>query len=142
MSSDERPAYEWLRERGYDVEFNPHIVTFGRRPDFLCTTTKGGNPDVFWAEVKSIEQDDTTAVMSMIWPVVQGIPLPAELKGHATLEVNSTTREQSVRALLKLVHSEAPSHMSAPTSPVFVQQNPDYDDVWYVKVRGVKAQHV
>lgn len=123
MTDDEKLAQAWLRARGYTPEFSPAIVTEGRSPDFLAHSS--GEPPAVWAEVKSLEPEAVTVTMGRAWEIIRAFSLPAELRGHATLWVNECTRDQSVRALLKLFTEHAEKHRGQNVKLAFVQQNAD-----------------
>src|SRR5262249_5323156 len=143
--SDERRrvlAQSWLEQRGYKAEFDPALVATGRRPDFLCHAIAEVQPPVLWAEGKSIEPDDTSLVLSQVWPVLKSLAVPPGLTGHAMLHATPATRQQSVRALLKMFYGKASNYSAERCSLVFIQQSTDQTDVRYIEVKGDVPQHV
>jgi len=123
MTDEEKLAEAWLKARGYVPEFMPSVVVEGRSPDFLAIGSAA--PLAVWAEVKTLEPEDVSTVMGRAWEIIHAASLPADLNGHATLYVNSETRDQSVRSLLKLFAEHAPKHRSENVRLVFIQQTPD-----------------
>src|SRR5437773_240045 len=98
LGGDERLVREWLCERGYEPEYEPKAVVGGKKPDFLAIADgRTATPNVLWAEVKSLERDDTDIAMSRSWPILKELGVPDNLHGHAMLHVTEATREQSVR---------------------------------------------
>src|ERR1700732_430343 len=99
LSDDERLVQNWLCERGYALEYEPVVVSNGRRPDFLAIAgSLSPTPDVLWAEVKSLQPDSTSIAISKSWQVLKNLHVPDKVNGHAMLHVTEATREQSVRA--------------------------------------------
>lgn len=142
LSDDERLARDWLCERGYDkLEYEPAVVTSGRRPDFFATSNDGGTtPSTLWAEVKSLEPEDTAIAISKSWPTLKSLGVPANINGHAMLHVNKLTRDQSVRALVKMFHRKAITHASEKVDLIFIQQFPEKKDVRYIEISGEVVQ--
>ena len=71
LSYDERLVQDWLRQRDYETEYEPPLVTSGKRPDFLATgSSLNTAPRALWAEVKSLAPDTTTATVHKILSVV------------------------------------------------------------------------
>lgn len=123
MNDDERVAEAWLKSQGYHPEFTPAIVKEGRSPDFLARNSEP--PPAVWAEVKSLEPEAVTVTMSRAWEIIRAFGLPQDLKGHGTLWVNEGTRDQSVRALLKLFSEHAEKHRGQTVKLAFIQQTAD-----------------
>lgn len=85
MTEDEHLGCEWLRGRGYDVEFEPKLVAAGKSPDFLATARGSTLPPAIWAEVKSIAPDARRTVQANTWPLLRGLGVPQGLSGSAVL---------------------------------------------------------
>ncbi len=142
LNADERLVRDWLCERGYpELEYEPAIVTKGRRPDFLAIANRGGlTPNVLWVEVKSLAADNTVIALSKSWPILKELGAPEKVNGHAMLHVTETTREQSVRALVKMFYRKAIDHASENVRLIFIQQCSEKTDVRHVEVRGGVVQ--
>jgi hypothetical protein len=141
LSDDERLVREWLRDRGYEPEYEP--VTSGRRPDFLATACSGTTtPNSIWAEVKSLQPENTTIALSKAWPTLKTLRLPDKLNGHAMLHVNKGTRDQSIRALVKMFYGKGHNHASEMVFLIFVQQCSGKTDIRYVEISGPVVQKV
>lgn len=137
LSNEELLAEGWLRQRGYEPTYQPGLVTSGRCPDFLAIgSARNIVPNVLWAEVKSLDPDSTTAAIHKMWPVVRAADIPAHIKGDATLHVNPGTREQSVRALLKLFRGKVSALSPGTGRLIFIQQDPDKRDIRHIQVQG------
>jgi hypothetical protein len=144
LSEDERLVSDWLRERGYaEPEHEPDLVSIGKRPDFLTSAKINSlTPDVLWAEVKSLGPDVTARAIEKSWPVLKQLGVPSEVKGHAMLHVTPITREQSVRALVKMFHSQASKHASERIDLILLQQESDKRDWRRVDVKGEILERV
>jgi hypothetical protein len=142
MSDDERLVRDWLSERGYlEPEYEP--VKIGRRPDFLAVANRDGiTPDPLWAEVKSLGPEDSVVALSRTWPVLKDLGVPKGINGYATLHVNELTREQSVRALLKMFYGKATTHASEKVQLSFIQEHSEKRDVRYLEIRGEVQQKI
>lgn len=123
MTDEERLASEWLRSRGYEPEFKPKIVTQGRSPDFLAQSS--GDPSTLWVEAKTLDPEGHTAAMGRAWDIIQATDYPTDLRGFATMHVNDSTRDQSVRAVLKLFSEHAESYRNENVRLIFIQQVAD-----------------
>lgn len=144
LSEDECLVRDWLRERGYtELEHEPAIITNGRRPDFLATTYRGDStPNTLWAEVKSLEPDNTVIALSKSWPVLKELGVPENINGHAMLHVTKTTRAQSVGALLKMFYSKSANLASENVRLIFIQQRSEKNDVRYVEVHDEVVRRI
>jgi hypothetical protein len=143
LSGDERLVQDWLRQRGYEPEYEPAMVSDGRRPDFLAIATgHSATPDVFWAEVKSLQPDDTMIALSKSSPILKKLGVPDKVHGHAMLHVTEATSEQSVRALVKMFYGKAIAHASETVRLIFVQQCSGKTDIRYFDVQGPIVQKV
>jgi hypothetical protein len=137
LSEDERLVSGWLRERGYaEPEHEPDLVSSGKRPDFLASADVSGlTPDILWAEVKSLGPDCTARAIEKSWPILKQLRVPDYVNGHATLHVTPTTREQSVRALVKMFCIQAVKHASQRVHLIFIRQESDMRDWRCVEVQ-------
>jgi hypothetical protein len=143
LSDDEQLAQDWLRQRGYETNYYPTLVASGRRPDFLAIgSVPNTTPGLFWAEVKSLDPDSTAAAIHKVLPIVRAFNMPCDIKGHATLHVTPGTREQSVRALLKLFCSKINGRGLEDSHLIFVQHDPDKRDIRHVEVQGLIVEKV
>ena len=141
LSNDERLIRDWLCERGYpEPKHEAKIVAW---PDFLAVADDASvTPNVLWAEVKSLEPDDTDKGLSKTWPILRELGVPDGVNGDATLHVTADTREQSVRALVKLFYGRATNHASENVRLIFIQQSSGNTDIRYVEVRDDVIQKV
>lgn len=143
LSDDERLVGDWLCKLGYEPEHEPAVVESGRRPDFLAIArSPTAIPDAFWAEVKSLQPDNSAIVQSKLWPLLKILTVPSGLYGHATLHVTEVTKEQSVRALVKMFFGKAVAHASEPVCLIFIQQCSGKADIRYSEVDGPIIQKV
>jgi hypothetical protein len=143
LSDDERMVRDWLRKRGYpEPEYEPSIVDKGKKPDFLAIADSTTTPSMLWAEVKSIGPEDSIVALTKFWPVLKEMRVPTNINGHARLHVTKNTREQSVRALLKIFYSKATKHASENVRLIFIQQKPDKKDIRDLVVQGDILQRV
>jgi hypothetical protein len=143
LSSDERLVRDWLCERGYEPEYEPAIVKSGRQPDFLATaTTRAATPNIFWAEVKSLQPDNTALALSKAWPILKKLGVPDKVNGHAMLHVTEATSEQSVRALVRMFYGKAIAHAWETVRLIFVQQCSAKTNIRYFEVQGPTVQKV
>lgn len=143
LSVDETLVQEWLSQRGYSkLEYEPQVGA-KKRPDFLAIA-EGPNiiPGMLWAEVKSLQSENTSAALDRTWPILKQLDVPAGLSGRAMLHVAGVTRNQSVRAVVKMFHQNAPKHSSVRARLIFIQQLPDKRDVRFVGVQGTPIQKV
>jgi hypothetical protein len=143
LSGDECLVRDWLCHRGYEAEYEPAIVTNGRRPDFLANAVSGtATPDIFWAEVKSLQPDSTDIALSKSWPILKKLGVPDKVNGHAMLHVTEATTEQSVRAVVRMFCRKAIAYASETVSLIFVQQCPGKTNIRYFKVQGPVVEKV
>jgi len=142
-SGDERLVRDWLSQRGFEPEYEPPLVSSGRQPDFLVTArSHQATPGVFWAEVKSLQPDSTSLALSKSWPILKSLRVPQKVHGHAMLHVTEMTREQSIRALVRMFYGKAIAHASETTSLIFVQQCSAKTDIRYFEVQGPIVEKV
>jgi hypothetical protein len=119
------------------------MVTGGRCPDFLVAADGSGLvPEAFWAEVKSLDPTQTARAISKISPILKKLSIPADLNGDAMLHVTPITREQSVRALVKMFQTQAKKYRSERIDLVFIQQTSGDIDIRYLEVTGEIEQKV
>ena len=123
LSDDEFLVRDWLGRRGYpEPEYEPLISGSNRRPDFFAVANEASvTPNMLWAEVKSLQPDNTAIGLSKTWPILRELGVPAGINGHAMLHVTEGTREQSVRALIKMFHRKAANHASETMRLTFIQ---------------------
>jgi hypothetical protein len=144
LSADECLVRDWLRERGYpEPEYEPRIVADGRRPDFLASTSNPVvTPNLLWAEVKSLQPDNTAIGLAKISHILRGLDIPKGINGYAILHVTEASREQSVRALVKMFISKVHAYASEQVRLIFVQQASERTDVRHAEVQGQIAEKV
>lgn len=143
LSGDEQLILDWLTERGYKSEHEPPVVATGKRPDFLAVaghSTK--TPPLLWAEVKSLQPDSTWLAISNVWPTLKQLGVPTGVRGDAILEVTDHTREQSVRALIKMFFNQVSAYAPSQTRLIFIQQCSTNTDVRCVEVDGPIVEKV
>lgn len=143
LSGDEMLVRDWLCQRGYpEPEYEPDVGA-GKRPDFFAATGQMGvSPSSLWAEVKSLQPENTKLLLDRTWPVLKQLGVPAGLNGHAMLHVTDITREQSVRALVKMFHRNGANFASERIRLIFIQQMPEMKDVRTVSVSGVLSERI
>ena len=122
-TEEEQLASTWLQSKGFKPEFEPAIVAQGRRPDFLAKST-AAEPYV-WAEVKTLDPEIVTTNMRRAADIITQTTLPDGLLGYATMYVNENTKDQSIRAVLKLFAEHAPKYRDKRAKLVFIQQAHD-----------------
>jgi hypothetical protein len=143
LSDDERIVEGWLRDHGYPkLQYEPAIVTTGRKPDFLAVAKNGIEPSTVWAEVKSIGPEDTIFALNRAWPTLKELGVPEKINGHAMLHATQATREQSVRAIVKLFHTKAANFANEKRCLIFVQQESDKKDIKRIDVQSNVPQTV
>jgi hypothetical protein len=143
LSGEERLVQNWLCERGYEPEYEPAIVADGRQPDFLAIAHNDtATPDIFWAEVKSLQPDSTAIALSKVSPLLKGLGVPDKVHGHAMLHVTEATSQQAVRALVKMFYGKAITHASETVYLIFVHQYAPKNDIRYFEVQGPIVQKV
>ena len=69
--------------------------------------------------------------------VIKSVTVPDDLHGHATLFVNAGTRQQSIRAVLKLFAEHGPKYKGETAKLIFTQQVPKVKSVQRVGFNGV-----
>lgn len=114
-------AEAWLQARGYTAS-RPTWLPRGRNPDFWAESATLAPPHI-WAEVKSIDPDDSTAVLSKFWPIVSSASIPPGLNGHGIVHIEPHASEQSVRWVLKMFARYAPNFSGKRVLLAFVQQS-------------------
>jgi hypothetical protein len=143
MNDDERLVHDWLCERSYLPEYEPAIVATGRKPDFLVVGRDARpTPQTFWAEVKSLQPENSRIAISKSLPVLKEFGVPENVNGHAMLHVNENTRQQSIRALLKMFFGKVHDYESENVWLVFLQQNSEATDVRYLEVESQIVEKV
>lgn len=125
MTPEEQRTREWLEERGYVAEYEPEFIPAGEpRPDFWAEAPDG-DPSQLWVEVKKIDQDASSAVMSMAVKVERATRFPEGLCGEALMGVNEDSKEPAVRSVIRLFREHAPRYAHERTTLAFVQHGLD-----------------
>jgi hypothetical protein len=117
---EELIAERWLHAQGYASE-RPAWLPPGRNPDYWATSGTLEPPNI-WAEVKSIEPDDGTIVLSKYRELIRAAEIPIGMHGHGVLQLNPHATEQSVRWVLKAFAQQAPRFVERKILLAFVQQ--------------------
>src|SRR5262245_61602710 len=124
---EEALAEAWLRAQGYTAT-RPTWLPPGRSPDFWAESVTLAQPPL-WAEVKSIDLDDSTAALSRFRSVIALAKIPPDLRGHGIVRIEPHAVEQSVRWVLKAFAQRAPKFAGQKVVLAFVQQRRDGRDV-------------
>jgi hypothetical protein len=117
MTNEEKFAQAWLRSRGYDADRDVSIIREGRKPDFIAKA-----PAPLWGEVKALDMEDSMIAIGDAATVIKSVTIPSGLTGFATLFVNAGSREQSIRAILKLFAEHGPKYQGSEVTLIFTQQ--------------------
>jgi hypothetical protein len=124
---EEARAKAWLHAQGY-IGSRPTWLPRGRNPDFWAESATLAPPHL-WAEVKSIEPDDSTAALSRFRSVIASAKIPPGLRGHGMVYIEPHAIEQSVVWVLKAFARHAPKFADQKVVLAFVQQSRDGRDV-------------
>jgi len=132
MSPDPRA---WLVERGYTPE-RPICLPKGlRNPDYWAVSNVSQPPEL-WAEVKSIDEDDSTAVLVKYHRLVSSIVIPDGLSGYAHISIEPKAVEQSIRWTLRFFTERAPQYAGQKIALAFLQQSATGTDIHRVEIGG------
>lgn len=134
---EEERAKAWLRDRGYATERPTWLPDGSLKPDFWaeCERLK---PARLWAEVKSVDEDDSTAVLAKFHHLVSSANIPSDLNGHAHITIEPHAVEQSIRWALRFFALKSPAYVGKKIVLAFVQQSSDGDDIQRVEIGGPK----
>lgn len=124
---EEARAEAWLHAQGYSPS-RPTWLPRGRNPDFWAESATVAPPRL-WAEVKSIDPDDSTAALSRFRSIIASARIPPGLRGHGMVNIEPHAVEQSVRWVLKAFAQHAPKFADHKVVLAFVQQSRDGRDV-------------
>jgi hypothetical protein len=124
---EEARAEAWLRAQGY-IPSRPTWLPRGRNPDFWAESATLA-PPYLWAEVKSIDPNDSTAALSRFHSIIASAKIPPGLHGHGMVNIEPHAVEQSVRWVLKAFAQHAPKFAGQKVVLAFVQQSRDGRDV-------------
>lgn len=124
---EEARAKAWLHAQGYATS-RPTWLPRDRNPDFWAESPTLAPPHL-WAEVKSIDPDDSTAALSRFRSIIASAKIPPDLRGHGMVYIEPHAVEQSVRWVLKAFVQHAPRFAGQKVVLVFVQQSRDGRDV-------------
>ena len=131
-SEEEEKAQAWLHAQGYTVS-RPTWLPNGRSPDFWAEATSLA-PPYLWAEVKSIEPDDSTAAMAKFSERIRTARLPQGLRGHAMMVLDPQAIEPSVQWVLKRFATLSAEYAGRKISLLFLQQTRDCDLEYQVEI--------
>lgn len=137
---DEALVAEWLDLRGYKAE-RPTWLHKGRNPDWWAKSDTNV-PSSIWVEVKSIDDESGTAVLSRYHSIISAAHIPAGLHGHGMVNINPNAVEQSVRWVLKEFARQAPKYAGQKVTLAFVQQTRDGNQVRRAEVSGEEREVV
>lgn len=129
---DEARAEAWLRAQGYEPA-RPEWLPPGKNPDFWAESLIH-TPHGIWAEVKSIEPDDSTAAMGRFASIIGSARIPPNLYGHAMVHLEPHAVEQSVRWVLKAFAARSPEFSGKNISLMFLQQTRDCTQEYRVDI--------
>lgn len=129
---EEARAEAWLRAQGYEPS-RPTWLPPGRNPDFWTESTALA-PQSIWVEVKSIDPDDSTAAMEKFSKLISSARPPSGLNGHAILQIEADTVEQSIRWVLKAFAARGQTFAGKKVSLAFIQQMRDSDQEYRIDI--------
>ncbi|NWG55053.1 MAG: hypothetical protein HXY28_15185 [Hydrogenophilaceae bacterium] len=124
---DEARAEAWLVQQRY-APSRPTWLPAGRNPDFWAEAATLAPPHL-WAEVKSIDEDDSTAALVRAQGILARTEIPPQLHGQAVLNVEPNAIEQSILWVLKAFAEHAPRFANQKVVLAFVQQTREGRDV-------------
>jgi len=127
---DEARAARHLCDRGYDVE-RPNWLPKGiRNPDFWATARDANtDPASLWVEVKSLDEDPSTAAIWRAYDLTSAVKMPPTLRGSASIHVEPFAARHSVERTLKTFERVVSKFDGLRVKLSFVQQAVDATDL-------------
>jgi hypothetical protein len=118
---EEARAEAWLRAQGYTASRPTWLPATLKNPDFWATNDMLAPPNL-WAEVKSIDPDDSTAVLGKYRDLIRAARIPPGLHGHAMMHLDPGAIEQPLRWALNCLKTRSLPYANTKISLIFIQQ--------------------